>query len=335
MIPAAGGRQGAIRNMTRYNRTDDVLELALRLASSYEGLSLDDIKETFGVSRSTAERMREAVGRVFPNLDFATGEDRVRRWRLPQVPSALVQITAEELAEIDAAAKNLRRRGLEERAQNLDHAARKLRALAKRQTLSRIDADLELLMESEGLAMRPGPRPKFVPGLLSEIRQALLANRLVRLRYNAPERERPLRPTLEPHGILYGARPYLVAPLHGDDLMRLWRLDRIAKVTLLDETFVRRADFNLEEFAARSFGVFQEEPVDVVWKFKPEAAADARNWLFHPTQTMEDLPDGSLLVKFRAGGQREMDWHLYTWGDAVGVVKSSQLDLLTGNPINK
>ena len=33
--------------------------------------------------------------------------------------------------------------------------------------------------------------------------------------------------------------------------------------------------------------MFQEEPVDVVWKFTPKAAPDAREFLFHPTQTME------------------------------------------------
>jgi hypothetical protein len=30
--------------------------------------------------------------------------------------------------------------------------------------------------------------------------------------------------------------------------------------------------------------------------------------LFHPTQTSEDEPDGSLIVRFRAGGTLEMYW---------------------------
>jgi hypothetical protein len=69
---------------------------------------------------------------------------------------------------------------------------------------------------------------------------------------------------------------------------------------------VRRAEFSLMEFARRSFGVFQEEPFDVVWRFKPEAAADAREWVFHPDQTVEDQPDGSLIVRFRTGGALKM-----------------------------
>ena len=67
--------------------------------------------------------------------------------------------------------------------------------------------------------------------------------------------------------------------------------------------------------------MFQEEPFDVVWRFSPKAAPDARQFLFHPTQTMESQPDGSLIVRFRAGGALEMSWHLFTWGDEVEVLK--------------
>jgi len=40
--------------------------------------------------------------------------------------------------------------------------------------------------------------------------------------------------------------------------MRLWRLDRIVSIDLLDRGFARREGFDLSAYAARSFGVFQE-----------------------------------------------------------------------------
>ena len=107
--------------------------------------------------------------------------------------------------------------------------------------------------------------------------------------------------------------------------MRLWRLDRIASADLLDRGFVRRDDFDLAAYAARSFGVFQEEPINVVLRIAPEAADEATCWLFHPTQTLEREADGSLLVRFRAGGMQEMCWHLFTWGTAVTVVTPDEL----------
>ncbi len=63
----------------------------------------------------------------------------------------------------------------------------------------------------------------------------------------------------------------------------------------------------------------------MVWRFTPDNAPEARRFLFHPTQQMEDAPDGSLIVRFRAGGMLEMCWHLFRWGDQVEVLEPEAL----------
>lgn len=145
------------------------------------------------------------------------------------------------------------------------------------------------------------------------------------VRYAGPGAEEPATRVLCPYGILYGGRGWLVAHVEGLPELRLWRLDRIASVDLLDRGFARRADFSLSDYAAQSFAVFQEEPVDVVLRFAPEAAEDAAGWVFHPSQRMEREADGGLIVRFRAGGMREMCWHLFTWGEAVTVLGPDSL----------
>lgn len=97
-------------------------------------------------------------------------------------------------------------------------------------------------------------------------------------------------------------------------------LDRISDVSALDESFVAQ-EFDLASYAAQSFGVFQEAPQDVVLRFSPDAVDDAVEWVFHPSQTLERQEDGSLIVRFRCGGMLELSWHLFTWGDAVEVLK--------------
>ena len=42
-------------------------------------------------------------------------------------------------------------------------------------------------------------------------------------------------------------------------------------------------------------------------------------FLFHPSQSMEENADGTLTVRFTAGGLDEMCWHLVTWGKRVTV----------------
>ena len=96
------------------------------------------------------------------------------------------------------------------------------------------------------------------------------------------------------------------------------------------QSFVRDPDFNLEDHAALAFGSFQSgaEYGDVVWRFRPEAAKVAREFVFHPNQELTEQDDGSLLVRFKASGHLEMAWHLYCWGDAVEVLEPEALKTL-------
>lgn len=44
-----------------YEKTYDLLDLAIWMQSTREGISLNDIKQRFSVSRRTAERMRDMI----------------------------------------------------------------------------------------------------------------------------------------------------------------------------------------------------------------------------------------------------------------------------------
>ena len=58
----------------RYERLKDIVRLAIRLQGMRTGLTLDDIGEEFGVSRRTAERLRETVEGAFGPLESVDGE---------------------------------------------------------------------------------------------------------------------------------------------------------------------------------------------------------------------------------------------------------------------
>jgi predicted DNA-binding transcriptional regulator YafY len=60
-------------------------------------------------------------------------------------------------------------------------------------------------------------------------------------------------------------------------------------------------------------------------RFIPEVADEVATFQFHPTQDITREPDGSTIVHFRAGGLREMAWHLFTWGEAVRIVAPEAL----------
>ncbi len=310
----------------RYGPAERLLRLARSLAATRTGLTLDEMAAELEVTRRTAERLRDALMAMFPEMDSQDGDDRTRRWRLPgSTLIGVLEPRAETVAAVETAARECEQRGEADRAALLRDAATTLRAVMRPDALRRTETGIAALMEAEGIAMRPGPRPVLAAGVLPTLRRAILGMQPVVVRYAGRDAEEPATRILCPYGILYGGRGWLVAHVENLPEMRLWRLDRIVSADRLERCFLRREDFSLAAYAARSFGVFQEEPIDVVLRFEPEAAEDAASWTFHPSQFIVREADGSLTVRFRAGGVQEMCWHLFAWGTAVTVVGPESL----------
>lgn len=302
-----------------------LLQLARLFAAEPAGVSLDEIVENFAVGRRTAERMRDAVAEVFPQLEEIEGE-RPKRWRLPNGLSSIFrEPLADELAALHGIAKRLEHEGVKESATLLERLASKIEASLKPARRRTLAPDVEALLEAEGFASRPGPRPVIAPHIFARIREALLTGRRLTFLYRSESAEAPAYREVVPYGLLYGHRVYLVAAFPWTDKPVNYRLDRMSDVRLSETTSTRPRDFNLDAYAASSFGVFQEEPHDIVLRFIPQVADEVAAFHFHPTQTLTHEPDGSITVRFRAGGLRELAWHLFTWGDAVKSVSPQDL----------
>lgn len=320
----------------RYEITDRVLQLALAMQGSRVGLSLTDIERDFTVSRRTAQRMRDAVLRNYPQAEQLVDDERRPRWRIPVAgtvtPGAL---TADEIVDLEATARLLRQRNLRARAASLEAVARKLRATLPPATQVRLEPDIEALLEAEGLAMRPGPRPVIRTEVIDTIRLAIKQGREIYITYRSRHTRRASGRRLHPYGFLLGKQHYLVgmSPDRHPGDARLFALAQIGRVSPQVSGFVRDPAFSLQKFAECSFGVFQETARDIAWRFSPDVADAAEDYVFHPGQSMERQPDGSVIVRFRAGGLMEMCWHLYTWGADVEVLEPAELKQLMGRAL--
>ena len=143
----------------------------------------------------------------------------------------------------------------------------KLRALLEAEALDGIEPGVQALTEAEGLAMRPGPRPRLDEGLLALLRHAITVRRVVACDYATRATGRTRR-RVAPYGLIYGNRAFLVGRAEGEGGTRLWRLARMTGAELTRDPFTRDPAFDLDRFARRSFGTFQEEPVEVVLRFR-------------------------------------------------------------------
>ncbi len=312
----------------RQERLTELLHLAILLQGRRRGMSIGDICEEFAVGRRTAERMRDAVEAAFGALEqVERGDGRQRYWRLESraLPS-LVRISDQEMAHLKQAADAMRNTMFHHNVAPLETVAAKLAALSRARSDSESAAEIEALMGAEGMAMRPGPRELPHGDLLVFLRETILEHERVFIEYLSRFSGKISRQRVAPLGLLYGNRAFLVARNSWAPQPRLWRLANIRHYDYTGDYFEPDPDFDLRAFAARSFGTFQEEPVEVVLRFaRGPAADDAVDFLFHPSQRLSRDEDGTLRVRFRAGGIQEMCWHLATWGETVVVEQPPSL----------
>lgn len=308
----------------RYGNTIKILKLARALASTAEGLTLDEMCEAAGCGRRTVERMRDTIREVFPQLEEIP-EHPTKRFRIPSGLDGFVQDpTAEELSALGMVVGQLRETGAIARAASLAELEKKIRAAMRQRHRRTTATDVEALLRAERIAVQPGPRPAEDPAMLMVLRRALLSMKTLRFVYHGGSRPGATR-DVAPFGIIFGRSNYLIGADAGTTLPKHWRLDRIENPECLDVTAMPPADFDLAAFANTPFAYFVGPQEDVVLRVLPHGMDDFRNYRFHPSQTVEECPDGGALVRFRASGMLELAWHLFSWGDKIEIVGPASL----------
>lgn len=308
----------------RHDKAAMIIDLARGMAASAEGLSLADMQTQLGAGRRTTERMRDAVLMLFPQVEEIS-DPPSKRWRIRGGLSAFEQApTATEMLELTKAAAGHRAAGEAARAAALEGLERKVKAAIRSTTLNRMAPDLEALVRAETIAVQAGPRPTADETVLAEIRGAVLAERPLSFIYARPGAEARTR-SVAPCGLMFGRANYLVAADRESGRIQTFRLDRMSAVEAGEGAARPPADFDLGAFAGQSFGIYQDEIEDVVLRIAPEGADEARGWRWHPTQTLTEEADGSVTVRFRASGMRELAWHLFTWGEQATILGPQRL----------
>jgi len=300
----------------RYSRTSDILDLAIFMSSRVQGVTIKEIATRYDVSRRTAERMRDSLTCIFPQIDEIETDDTQKHWGFVNYSiSNLISFSPEEIGNIE---QQQRRTTNKEAKIALQTAVEKMKSLS-RKSGRKIEDEIELYMQTEGYAIRQMPQYKIDIRTLDVIRNAIQHSKVVTGIYHDKKR------TIEPLGMIYGEKIYLIAreKKKGDDIYT-FLLHKFENLELTEKTFDRK-DFNLQEYTNLSFGIYHGEMLDVKLSFDKEVAEDALKYNFHPTQKVKQEDDGTVTVKFKASGSREIIWHVFKWGSHCKVLAPKSL----------
>lgn len=299
----------------RYSRVSDILALIVLMQSKTLGITLSDIQTELNISRRTAERLRDSILNILPQVGEIEIIGKEKHWGfISGNMREIVYFSPDEIAMLETIKDGLE---FEDRQKSLSVVINKLKALSNKQ-ISKIEDRVELLMRTEGVAISQRANYKINVEILDTIRQAIKENKKVKAVYNGKEK------CLSPYGIIYGSDLYLISGEGEHTNPYVYKMHRLSDVVLTRETF-EKGDFDIKEYANKSFGVYQNEAYKVELLFKEEVAEDVLNYNFHPTQKVKQNDDGTVTVKFKASGDKEILWHIFRWGENVKILSPKNL----------
>jgi len=300
----------------RYSRISDILDLAIFMSSKIQGITINEIAKRYNVSRRTAERMRDSLTCIFPQIDEIETNDTQKHWGFTNYSlSQLISFTPKELANIE---QLQRRTTNKEMKEELGKTLEKIKAF-NRKNINSIENNIELIMQTEGYAVRQMPQYKIDLNILETVRDAVQTSKMLTGIYHEKER------LIEPLGMIYGEKIYLVAKekSKGNGIYN-YLLHKFENIKLTNKTF-NKDDFNLQAYTDQSFGVYHGEILDVKLLFTQSLAKDASQYNFHPTQKGKWNEDGTYTVNFKASGSKEIIWHVFKWGAGCQILSPKSL----------
>ena len=309
--------------MSRYERVEDILRLAIEMQNSYQGFSIQDIQDEFDVSRRTAIRMKDAVERLFPSMEEVENPlSRIKKWRLNKTPlNKMISFTAEEIAELENCKSMMKNLNYTNRCDLLSEIMAKIDMINESKS---VETDVEALLEVEGYAVRQHPRYKMNLNTLNIISDALKSFKCISFNYETNKGE-SAEIKIQPYGIIYGEKTYLLGYNEYKNGLRYYLLHKIKEPKILDEYFERDEKFSLKGYLSKSFGVYQETPMKIELLFSKEVKDAIKDYNLHPSQKLKYNSDGTTTVTFEAGGRYEICWHLFKWGKEVKIIAPQEL----------
>src|SRR6266851_7458632 len=108
--------------------------------------------------------------------------------------------------------------------------------------------------------------------------------------------------------------------------VRIYKVERISAVTVLEERFSPPLGFSVREHLAGAWGIWSSaEPVEVELLFKRDAVRRAKETMWHPSQRSETMPDGRLRITLGVGSILEIRHWVLGWGGDCEVVRPLEL----------
>jgi predicted DNA-binding transcriptional regulator YafY len=302
------------------SKLERVADIERKLAQNPEGYTTTELANEYGVDPSTIFRdlqMMHSIGSVVTRVGRRYHLDRHRQLYE-------VKFSIDEVLALYLAARLLSHHSDE----NNPHVVKALEKLA-----DALRTRAPLIARQMGEAARAVSLRAHRPGYLEAVEivgRAWAEGRKVNLVYHSYSKdettERVFSPYfIEPAGIGFALHVFGYDELRQE--IRTLKVERIVSATLTNEHYDIPADFDGSRKLATAWGIIwnDDETTEVQLRFSPPAAKRVRESIWHSSQRIDDLPDGSCLFTVCVGSTLELKPWIRQWGADVEVLRPANL----------
>jgi len=172
-------------------------------------------------------------------------------------------------------------------------------------------------------AARTNP-PDGHKDVYDRIADAIRAGRTLECRYDSanPDSDPDETFRFDPYALYFGVRAwYAIGRHHGRDDIRSLKLGRFTACRMTGDAFERPADFSVEAHHGHAWRMIRGPRHEVEIWFDASFAQTMADTRWHPTQEIEEHPDGSSTFRCTVDGLDEIVWWVLSMGPHC-VVKS-------------
>lgn len=162
---------------------------------------------------------------------------------------------------------------------------------------------------------------------LMALHDAIKRHREVEIFYYAPSTGEHSTRVVQPYD-LYNSHGdwYLITFDHLRKAMRFFHVGRISRYRVLDKGFVRDPSFDIKQYLRQAFVTEMSATTqEIVIRFDEYQARYIRERRFHETQTLEELTDGGVILRFQSGGLNEIKRWVMQYGAHAVVLEPAEL----------
>ena len=167
-----------------------------------------------------------------------------------------------------------------------------------------------------------------VGGVISRLYQAILNTKQLRINYYSYSRDTVSERVVDPYALAFRKRAwYLIAFCYNRNEIRMFRTNRVKTLDYTGKTFSYPSDFSLSEYMGNSWQAMRGkgEETEVIVKFSAKIAPLIKEVEWHPSQRIEDLPDGSIMYTATVTETKEVGFWVLSYAHEAEVIAPEDL----------